>query len=451
MSVVNDKGPASGSITLLSGPAPRILGHLRVPGDKSISHRALMFGALADGVTHVEGFLAGEDCLATMTALQAMGVAIERHGETSLTIHGCGLGGLSSPAAALDMGNSGTAMRLFAGVLAGQQFDSVLIGDSSLSQRPMERVAAPLRSMGAAIDTEEGCPPLRIAGGRRLHGIDYDMPVASAQVKSALLLAGLYADKPTHVSEPAVTRDHTERMLTMFGQPVIRDGGRVTLTPQGRLLATDVEVPADLSSAAFFLLAGTLAPAGELVLERVGLNPTRTGVLQILELMGADFDIRADVSADVSGDGEPTGTIVVRPARLRGIRVPPELVPLAIDEFPVLFVAAACAEGITEISGAEELRHKESDRIGVMANGLRALGIAVDERPDGALISGGTLSGGEIDSVGDHRVAMAFAAGAIAASGEIRIRDAANVATSFPGFVNAARSVGLDVAETADG
>jgi len=446
MSAANDKGPASGRTTLLSQPVQRVTGRLRVPGDKSISHRALMFGALADGITHVDGFLAGEDCLATMTALQAMGVVIERHGETSLTIHGCGLSGLSAPVAALDMGNSGTAMRLFAGVLAGQQFDSVLIGDSSLSRRPMERVATPLRSMGAAIDTEQGCPPLRIAGARRLHGIDYEMPVASAQVKSAVLLAGLYADSPTHVAEPAVTRDHTERMLTLFGQPVTRAGGRVTLHPQGRLVATDVEVPADLSSAAFFLLAGTLAPAGELVLERVGLNPTRTGVLQILRLMGADFDIRTEDT----GDGEPTGTIVVRPARLRGISVPPELVPLAIDEFPVLFVAAACAEGTTEISGAEELRHKESDRIGVMANGLRALGIAVDERPDGALISGGTLSGGEIDSVGDHRVAMAFAAGAVAAAGEIRIRDAANVATSFPGFVNAARSVGLDVAATAD-
>jgi len=447
MSTANDKGSAVGGLSLLSRPVERVAGRLRVPGDKSISHRALMFGALADGVTRVEGFLAGEDCLATMTALQAMGVAIERHGDTSLTIHGVGLHGLSEPGVALDMGNSGTAMRLFAGLLAGQRFDSILVGDSSLSRRPMERVATPLRSMGAAIDTEDGCPPLRITGGRGLQGVDYEMPVASAQVKSALLLAGLYAQNPTRVREPAVTRDHTERMLAMFAQPVSRDGGCVTLEPKGRLIATDVEVPADLSSAAFFLLAGSLASAGELVLERVGLNPTRTGVLQILELMGADFDIRTEDT----GDGESTGTIVVRPARLRGIRVPPELVPLAIDEFPVLFVAAACAEGTTEISGAEELRHKESDRIGVMANGLRALGIAVDERPDGALISGGTLSGGEIDSVGDHRVAMAFAAGAVAATGEIRIRDAANVATSFPGFVNAARSVGLDVAENADG
>jgi 3-phosphoshikimate 1-carboxyvinyltransferase len=446
MSAAHNKGSIAGNVSLLSGPVQRVAGRLRVPGDKSISHRALMFGALADGVTRVDGFLAGEDCLATMAALQSMGVAIERRGETSLTIHGCGLRGLTAPGAALDMGNSGTAMRLFAGVLAGQEFDSVLTGDESLSRRPMERVAAPLRSMGAAIDTEEGCPPLRITGGRRLQGINYEMPVASAQVKSALLLAGLYADEPTRVREPAVTRDHTERMLAMFDQPVNRDGGCATLEPLGRLIATDVDVPADLSSAAFLLLAGSLAAEGELVLERVGLNPTRTGVLQILELMGADFEIRTEDT----GDGEPTGTIIVRPARLRGIRVPTELVPLAIDEFPVLFVAAACAEGTTEISGAEELRHKESDRIGVMANGLRTLGIEVQERPDGALISGGTLSSGEIDSVGDHRVAMAFAAGAVAASGPVRIRDAANVGTSFPGFVNAARSVGLNITESVD-
>lgn len=445
MTTQNDNSSTPPPVSLLVQPSGEVTGHLRVPGDKSISHRALMFGALADGVTHVTGFLSGEDCLATMGALGAMGVAIARTGETSLTIQGRGLHGLMAPATALDMGNSGTAMRLFAGLLAGQSFDATLVGDASLTQRPMERIAAPLRSMGAGIATTDGSPPLRITGGHELRGIDYAMPVASAQVKSAVLLAGLYADGPTTVVEPAVTRDHTERMLAMFGQPVTRDGPRVSLEPAGRLVATDVNVPADLSSAAFFLLAGTLAAAGELVLENVGLNPTRTGILEILGLMGADLEIRANDS----GHGEPTGTLVIRPAALRGIRVPAELVPLAIDEFPLVFVAAASASGETIISGAEELRHKESDRIGVMVAGLRALGVDVEERADGAVIQGGSLAAGEVDSAGDHRVAMAFAVGASVADGPVRILDAANVATSFPGFASSARAVGLDISEQA--
>ncbi|NND37617.1 MAG: 3-phosphoshikimate 1-carboxyvinyltransferase [Gammaproteobacteria bacterium] len=435
-------------VSLVARPAAEVAGRLRVPGDKSISHRSLMFGALADGVTRVNGFLPGEDCLATMAALDAMGVTIERTGDTSLRIEGRGLRGLSAPVGSLDMGNSGTAMRLFAGLLAGQSFDSTLSGDASLTQRPMERIAAPLRLMGADIVTRDGKPPLAIRGGQSLRGIDYAMPVASAQVKSAVLLAGLYADGSTSVVEPAVTRDHTERMLSMFGQRVLRDGARVTLQPRGALVATDVDVPADLSSAAFFMLAGTLARSGELTLDNVGLNPTRTGILRILELMGADLDIRMRRPDE---DGEPTGTIVIRPARLRGIEVPTEFVPLAIDEFPLVFVAAALADGDTVIAGAEELRHKESDRIGVMVNGLRALGATVDERPDGAIISGGGLSAGEIDSAGDHRVAMAFAIAAMAADGPVIIQDAANVATSFPGFDAAARQIGLDVSEVTDG
>jgi 3-phosphoshikimate 1-carboxyvinyltransferase len=434
------------TLDLVARPSHGVGGRLTVPGDKSISHRALMLGALANGKTRVTGFLPGEDCLATMAALDAMGVGFDRTGDTSVTIAGAGLHGLASPPAPLDMGNSGTAMRLLAGLLAGQAFDSTLIGDASLSRRPMERVAAPLRSMGAKIATDDGTPPLRIAGGRSLGGIDYEMPVASAQVKSAILLAGLYAQGSTRVAEPAVTRDHTERMLTMFGQPVRRDGNAVVLDPAGRLAATDVAVPADLSSAAFFLLAGAIADEGELVLDNVGLNPTRTGVLRILKLMGANIEI----APRRESASEPAGKLIVRPSRLRGIEVPPELVPLAIDEFPLVFVAAALADGDTVISGAAELRHKESDRIGVMATGLRALGAAVEERPDGALIRGGRLAGGDVDSHGDHRVAMAFAIGAAAADGAVRIRDAANVATSFPGFVPAARAVGLDVSE-ADG
>ena len=441
-------GTSKRKVSLVARPAAEVAGRLRVPGDKSISHRALMFGGLADGSTRVTGFLPGEDCLATMAALDAMGVHMQRTGDTSLRIEGRGLRGLSAPDGSLDMGNSGTAMRLFAGLLSGQSFDTTLIGDASLTQRPMERIAAPLRLMGADIGTQDGKPPLSIRGGQRLCGIDYAMPVASAQVKSAVLLAGLYAEGPTSIVEPAVTRDHTERMLSMFGQPVTRDGARATLEPRGALIATDVDVPADLSSAAFFMLAGVLAKSGELTLDNVGLNPTRTGILRIFELMGADLDIQ---TRQPNKGGEPTGTIVIRPARLRGIQVPPELVPLAIDEFPLVFVAAALADGDTVIAGAEELRHKESDRIGVMATGLRALGATVDERPDGAIISGGALAGGEIDSVGDHRVAMAFAIAAMAADGPVFIRDAANVATSFPGFDEAARQIGLDVSEVIDG
>jgi 3-phosphoshikimate 1-carboxyvinyltransferase len=428
----------------IAGPAARVEGHIRVPGDKSISHRALMLGAVAEGRSEVRGFLPGEDCLATLAAVEAMGVRATRHDGTSLDIHGVGLHGLAAPSNALDMGNSGTAMRLFAGLLAGQAFDTILVGDDSLSRRPMERVAEPLRRMGAGIETTAGRPPLRIRGGRSLEGIAFDMPVASAQVKSALLLAGLYARGETALREPAVTRDHTERMFEAFRQPVVRDGRSVRMTSAGRLCAARIEVPGDLSSAAFLLLAGSVAPAGELVIDDVGLNPTRTGILDIFRLMGADFDVEPAAAA---AGAEPVGRLIVRPARLRGAVIPPELVPLAIDEFPAVFVAAALASGETRISGAAELRHKESDRIAVMVAGLRALGIDVAETPDGAVIRGGVLGPGEIDSHGDHRIAMAFAAGAVRAGGEIRIRDTANVATSFPGFVALCARAGLAVCE----
>lgn len=429
--------------TFISAPVERVEGQIRVPGDKSISHRALMLGALADGTTTISGFLPGADCLATMAALEAMGVGIQRPDATTVSIAGCGLHGLTAPLAALDMGNSGTAMRLFAGLLSGQKFDSTLSGDASLSRRPMERVAVPLRLMGALIETRDGCPPLQITGDQPLRGIHYEMPVASAQVKSALLLAGLYASGSTSITEATVTRDHTERMLSLFGWPTMPDKNRVTLRDGGRLTATRVEVPGDLSSAAFFLLAGCLAEQGELVLEAVGLNPTRTGILRILEMMGADLEID-EHSRDA---GEPSGRIVVRPSRLHGIRIPPEFVSTAIDEFPLVFVAAALADGETVISGAAELRHKESDRIAVMVRGLKILGAVVEELPDGAVIQGGGLTGGEIDSGGDHRVAMAFAVAAVAAQGSIRIRDTENVATSFPDFISCARSAGLKVSE----
>lgn len=429
---------------LLALPGSEVAGVIELPGDKSISHRALMLGAVASGTTRVRGFLASEDCLATLAAVASMGVQVQRPAADQLVIEGVGLRGLRQAPAAIDVGNSGTAMRLFAGLLAGQAFDSTLVGDESLSKRPMERVAQPLRQMGARIETEQGRPPLRIHGNDALQGIDCNLPMASAQVKSAVLLAGLYASGRTTVREPAVTRDHTERMLAVFGQPVERDGLVASLDPVGSLRAADIGVPGDLSSATFLILAAALAPAGELVVENIGLNPSRTGILEIFRLMGMNLTVEP---ADVAADAEPVGRITVRPSQLRGTVIPPSLVPLAIDEFPAVFVAAALADGETVVSGAEELRHKESDRIAAMAAGLRSLGIGVVETPDGARIQGGRLGAGEVDSVGDHRIAMAFAVGASRAEGPVRILDTANVATSFPDFAVLARRIGLQVEE----
>jgi 3-phosphoshikimate 1-carboxyvinyltransferase len=427
-----------------SGGALR--GRLRVPGDKSMSHRAIMLGALAEGATTIAGFLEGEDCLATLRAFRAMGVRIDGPEQGRVTVQGVGLEGLRAPVEPLDMGNSGTSMRLMSGLLAGQAFDTVLTGDASLTRRPMRRVTEPLARMGARIETTEpGAAPLRIQGGQRLVGIDYRLPVASAQVKSCLLLAGLYAEGVTRVTEPTPTRDHTERMLEGFGYPVTRESHRtVALTGGGRLIATAIDVPADVSSAAFFLVGASIAPGSDLMLEHVGVNPTRTGVIDILRLMGADIEV---LNPRLAG-GEPVADLRVRHAPLCGIRIPEELVPLAIDEFPALFVAAACAEGETVLTGAEELRVKESDRIQVMADGLNALGIVARPTPDGMIIRGGPLSGGVVDSRGDHRIAMSFAIAALRAGGPIRIRDCANVNTSFPGFVPLARTVGLAVRET---
>jgi 3-phosphoshikimate 1-carboxyvinyltransferase len=423
-------------------PGGKLSGQVRVPGDKSVSHRSIMLGALAEGLTEIEGFLEGEDSLATLRAFRAMGVRIDGPEQGRVTVHGVGLHGLKAPAEPLYLGNSGTSMRLMSGLLAGQSFDTVLTGDESLSRRPMKRVTSPLQQMGARIDTGEGgTAPLHIHGGAGLRGIDYDMPVASAQVKSCLLLAGLYADGRTCVTEPAPSRDHTERMLAGLGYPVERRGDTVCVRGGGRLSGTRIEVPADISSAAFFLVGASLAQGSELTLEHVGVNPTRTGVLEILRLMGADIEMlnRREVG------GEPVADLRVRSAPLRGVRIPEELVPLAIDEFPALFVAAACAEGETVLTGAEELRVKESDRIQVMADGLVALG--VDARPtrDGMVIQGGPLSGGRIHSHGDHRIAMSFAMAALRAGGPVEIHDCANVNTSFPGFVDLARGAGLGI------
>ncbi|MEZ5566148.1 MAG: 3-phosphoshikimate 1-carboxyvinyltransferase [Gammaproteobacteria bacterium] len=423
-------------------PTSRIGGTIRVPGDKSVSHRALMLGAIASGATHISGFLPGEDCLATLAALRSMGIEIAQHDRTTLEVHGAGLGGLHQAAGALDMGNSGTSTRLFMGLLAGQSFSSTLIGDESLSRRPMERVAEPLRRMSATVRTTNGTPPVTVGGATaQLTPLNFNMPIASAQLKSAVLLAGLYANGETTVTEPAITRDHTERMLSQLGCRIRRTGATVSVTGGSPLRGASIGVPGDLSSAAFMVLAACVAEQGELVIDGVGLNPTRTGILDILKLMGAK--LRIEPGPDTGG--EPTGRLIVQPSALHGIDVPPALVPLAIDEFPVIFMAAALASGETRVSGAEELRHKESDRIRVMAAGLATLGIEVEEQPDGAMIRGGRLGGGTINSHGDHRIAMAFAVAASRAEGAVTILDTANVATSFPGFPDLARQIGLDI------
>jgi len=427
----------------LVAPSPAISGRLRVPGDKSISHRAVMFGAIASGTTHVTGFLEGEDCLSTMHAVAKLGVTVQRPGPGEVRVEGVGLHGLTAPDSVLDMGNAGTAMRLFMGLLAAQPFDTELVGDASLMRRPMERVAKPLRAMGAQIETQDGRPPVRIQGGASLRGIHYEMPVASAQVKSAVLLAGLYADGATTVVEPAVTRDHTERMLQSFGVEVQARGGTVAVRPPRRLEATTIAVPGDFSSAAFFIVAACIGAREPVVIEGVGVNPTRTGLLEMLALMGADLRLVNHRSAGA----EPVADIEIRPAPLRGVQVPERLVPLAIDEFPAFFIAAACAEGETLVTGAEELRVKESDRIAVMARGLDAVGVRTEVLPDGLRIVGGPIGGGTVDSHGDHRIAMSFAVASLRAAAPIEILDVANVATSFPGFADLARAAGLKLHE----
>ncbi|MBU2570709.1 MAG: 3-phosphoshikimate 1-carboxyvinyltransferase [Gammaproteobacteria bacterium] len=429
------------TITFTVQPGGSLNGQARVPGDKSISHRSIMLGSLADGVTHVKGFLEAEDALATLQAFKDMGVVIEGPKNGELTIHGVGKHGLKAPQKPLYLGNSGTSMRLLSGLLAGQAFDSVLTGDKSLSGRPMKRVTDPLAQMGAVIETtEKGTAPLHIIGqDGKLKGIDYQMPMASAQVKSCLLLAGMYAEGATRVTEPAPTRDHTERMLNGFSYPVEKEGAKVTITAEGRLTAADIDVPSDISSAAFFLVGASIAPGSDIVLNHVGINPTRTGVIDILRLMGADIEI---LNERIVG-GEPVADLHVKSAPLKGIDIPEELVPLAIDEFPVLFVAAACAEGQTRLTGAEELRVKESDRIQVMADGLQILGIDAQPTPDGMIIQGGKIGSGSVESHGDHRIAMAFSIAGLRAGGKIVINDCENVNTSFPEFIEIAPSLGL--------
>jgi len=424
-------------------PGGQLSGEFRVPGDKSISHRSIMFGSIADGTTHVTGFLQGEDSLNTLRAFRAMGVEIDGPDEKGgVTIKGAGIDGLKKPAESIDLGNSGTSIRLMSGLLSGQSFDLVLSGDRSLSRRPMKRVTDPLALMGAQIDAAEGGkPPLKIHGGSPMKGIDYQMPMASAQVKSCLLLAGMYAQGKTCVTEPATTRDHTERMLNAFGYPVTTEGNKMCIEGGGRLTACDIDVPSDISSAAFFLVGASIAEGSDITLKHVGINPTRTGVIDILKLMGANIELLNERTVG----GEPVADIRVQSAKLKGINVPEELVPLAIDEFPVLFVAAACAEGKTVVSGAEELRVKESDRIQVMADGLVAIGVDAQATADGMIINGGAINGGTVHSRDDHRIAMAFTMAGLRSESEILIEDCENVNTSFPDFIGLANKAGIKV------
>ncbi|HBA89939.1 MAG TPA: 3-phosphoshikimate 1-carboxyvinyltransferase [Geobacter sp.] len=412
-------------------PAKGVRGEIRVPGDKSISHRSIMFGSIANGVTRVSGFLRGEDALSTLAAFRAMGVQVDDDGET-LTIHGKGLHGLEEPTDVLDCGNSGTSMRLLTGLLSGQGFFSVLTGDKYLRARPMKRVVGPLAKMGARISGRAGGDkaPLAIQGSK-LKGIEYDSPVSSAQVKSAIMLAGLYAEGETVVREPHLSRDHSERMLRHFGVSVETFPGGVRLSGGQELSGRDIVVPGDISSAAFFMVAALIVPGSDLLIRGVGINPTRTGIIDILKGMGANLEL-VDPREEA---GEPVADIRVRHSNLKAMEISGELVPRAIDEFPAICVAASLAEGTTVVSGASELRVKETDRIAAMADNLRRAGVTVEETPDGMRITGaGTLKGCAADSFGDHRIAMSMMVAGLAAKGETSVSDVDCIATSFPGF-----------------
>ncbi|HIB30736.1 MAG TPA: 3-phosphoshikimate 1-carboxyvinyltransferase [Candidatus Thioglobus sp.] len=428
----------------IASPASTLSGELKVPGDKSISHRSIMLGSLSHGITKVSGFLEGEDALSTLKAFQAMGVKIEREGD-NVTIHGVGINGLKKPEGPLDLGNSGTSIRLMSGILAAQAFDCELIGDESLSKRPMGRVINPLKDMGAVIDSNDGKPPLKITGGQQLTGIHYDLPVASAQVKSCVLLAGLYAQGDTCVTEPAPTRDHTERMLKGLGYDVRVNDNQMCLTGGGELTATEIQVPSDISSAAFFMVAACIAPQADITLLGVNINPTRTGVIDVLKLMGA----RLTTSNQREIGGELLADIRIQSSELKGIHIPESLVPLAIDEFPAVFIAASCAKGETILTGAKELRVKESDRIQVMADGLSILGIENEVLDDGIKIQGGQFQKptAMIESHHDHRISMSFAVASLRCDYPIEINGVDNVMTSFPNFVELSNSAGLNIVE----
>ena len=419
-------------------------GSIQVPGDKSISHRSIMLGSIANGVTKVSGFLEGEDSLATLKAFQQMGVQIERKG-SNITIHGVGKHGLKSTSKALNLGNSGTSIRLMSGLLSAQKFNSQLCGDESLSKRPMARVIEPLTMMGAKIDSHESKPPLSIIGNQKLSAINYTLPIASAQIKSSLLMAGLYADGETCIIENSKTRDHTERMLRSFGYPVNTVNGQISLKGGSELHACDIEVPSDISSAAFFIVAASIAKEADITLNAVNINPTRTGILDILNLMGANISLTNERLVA----GELVADIRVCSAKLQGIDIPLELVPLAIDEFPVIFIAASCASGETLLRGAKELRVKESDRIQVMSDGLTTLGIENDVLEDGIRIQGSEFrkQNSVIKSHHDHRISMSFAIASSRSEYDIEIEGVDNVQTSFPNFVELSNKIGMNIEE----
>jgi 3-phosphoshikimate 1-carboxyvinyltransferase len=430
----------------ISQLSPPLSSEITVPGDKSISHRALIFGAIAEGQTHISGFLDGDDCMATLKAFEAMGVAIEGPFNQSVTIHGVGKYGLKAPQEILDCGNSGTSMRLMAGLLAAQSFDSTLTGDFSLLKRPMGRISKPLIQMGAKLTTHDEKPPIVIQGCQSLHGITYELAQASAQVKSCLLLAGMYASSKTTIIENEPSRDHTERMLKAFSYPLEVSGGILTIDAQSACKGVHVQVPGDISSAAFFIVAATLIPDSVLKIQNVGINPTRTGIISILQQMGASITIE---NVRTWGE-EPVADLLIRSANLRGITIPIELVPKAIDEFPIICIAAALAKGVTTLHGAKELRVKESDRIGAMVDGLQILGIEAEAFEDGLTIIGGQLQGGVVDSRHDHRIAMAFAIAGALSKNPVYIRSCETVSTSFPGFIQLAQQLGMVLRETHD-
>lgn len=442
------------NLHFVAQPSSRAVGDIIVPGDKSVSHRSIMFGALAQGTTHISGFLPGQDCLATMNAFKTMGIEIEGpDSHNNVTVHGKGLYGLTAPKETLNVGNSGTSIRLLSGILAGQKFSSTMLGDSSLNKRPMRRVVDPLKQMNANIQASDaGTPPIvceGLADNQTLKAIDYHLPMASAQVKSCVLLAGMYAKGITKVTEPGITRDHTERMLQAFGYPITVEKNidgcaektRISIEGGHPLTACDIQVPGDISSATFFMVAGLIAKEGELIIRNVGMNPTRIGAINILQQMQGNLTI---INERMAG-GEPVADIVVKSSALQGIDIKAQDVPLAIDEFPAIFIAAACATGTTRLREAEELRVKESDRIQAMADGLTTLGIHCTVYDDGIDIVGGQLTSGTVNSFDDHRIAMSFAISALRAQGEVIILDCDNVATSFPSFVSLANQVGLSI------
>ncbi|MFO8949523.1 3-phosphoshikimate 1-carboxyvinyltransferase [Legionella pneumophila serogroup 1] len=430
-------------LNFISKPVGCLKGEITVPGDKSISHRSIIFGAIAIGTSVIDGFLDGEDCIATLKAFQSMGVRIEGPDKQRVIIHGVGKYGLKQPQNIIDCVNSGTSMRLLAGLLAAQQFDSQLTGDESLLKRPMLRISRPLSQMGAEVTTQDGKPPIVIKGGKKLNGIHYVMPEASAQVKSCLLLAGMYAEGQTKITENAVSRDHTERMLRTFSYPVQIQDGAIVIDRNGECHGTRLNIPGDISSAAFFIVAASITPGSDVLIRNVGINPTRTGIIHILTEMGADIRV---LNQRAYGE-EPVADLHIRYSQLKGIDIPASMVPLAIDEFPVIFIAAACAQGKTTLHGAKELRLKESDRIGAMVDGLNQLGVHAEGFDDGILIEGGSIQGGEVNSRGDHRIAMSFAIAGAVASAPVTIKNCANVATSFPSFVTTANMLHFQIEE----